>query len=460
MGYSLSMLVLIAMLATGVPAAGLIFADDDAAIASAVANHDAKIAISYPGSDTKLLERARVACAKGIDAVVALKTQVAVGLFVEAVELFAKANVAVKDIREVAKCHFELGVAWSDAGNEDKAASAFERALIFDPTLVVDEKVHAPAIVRLFGKTKRRLEDKKQGALTIEGDPAQADVYLDGRWSGVLPMSISGLTPGEHWLSVRAPNRVPFFSRVTVLGTSMESVRVFLQEEAETTQNGLALWALKKAGPPSDDEMKAMAAVAKQLEVAELWALWRTKAGVVARAFIVASRTRGVPVAVLSVETFIASLRAATPSPQQPPATLPQQKVPPPPESPTVLAPSSAQVSSALPASTLGDTSSRPVVVLNVAPKARVHPALAWLPFGIAQFIERRPVVGALLLVSQLLLLATNISSFAVIRSQQVGVDTYRSKPLVDALMIVTNVSFGVLAADMIAGGVDGLVYR
>jgi hypothetical protein len=62
--------------------------------------------------------------------------------------------------------------------------------------------------------------------------------------------------------------------------------------------------------------------------------------------------------------------------------------------------------------------------------------------------------------VSQVLLLATNVSSYAVIRSQQVGVDTYRSKPLVDALMIVTNVSFGVLAADIIAGGIDGLVYR
>jgi tetratricopeptide (TPR) repeat protein len=448
------MLALIVLLSSSDASAGILFADDDAAIGSALTTYDAKIAFSYPGNDTELLARAREACAKGIDAEVALKTQVAVGLFEEAVELFAKANVAVKDIQEVAKCHLELGVAWSDAGNEEKAAAAFERALIFDPALVVDQKVHAPAIVRLFGKTKRKIEDKKLGALTIEGDPAQADVYIDGRWSGVLPMSVSGLTPGEHWLSVRAPNRIPFFSRVIVLATSMQSVRVFLQE-TQATQNGSALWALRKAAKPSDEESEAIANVAKNLHVAELWGLWRTKGGFAARSFTVASGRRGDLVAVHSLETFIGSLKAQRPLPEPPTQPkLPSKSAP-------VIEPSSqlALASRAAPAST-PSVATLPMPVLTAAPRLRVHPALAWLPLGIGQFLERRPVVGVLLLVSQVLLLATNVSSYAVIRSQQVGVDTYRSKPLVDALMIVTNVSFGVLAADIIAGGIDGLVYR
>jgi hypothetical protein len=92
--------------------------------------------------------------------------------------------------------------------------------------------------------------------------------------------------------------------------------------------------------------------------------------------------------------------------------------------------------------------------------KRAVHPAVAWLPMGIPQYLEGRPVAATLLLVSQALLLATNITSYALVARDRAADGYYNHPAQSEALRWVNNWAFGLLLADVAAGAIDGVVHR
>ncbi len=115
-------------------------------------------------------------------------------------------------------------------------------------------------------------------------------------------------------------------------------------------------------------------------------------------------------------------------------------------------------------------SASAPVNVV-IAP-ASVPVLLAILPFGIGQFAEKRYVAASLLLVSQVLLLAANVTVAALYyaaapsalegafpsqtRSFTAGGNVDRAR----ALQIVSWASGAALIADIVAGAIDGGLHR
>jgi hypothetical protein len=90
----------------------------------------------------------------------------------------------------------------------------------------------------------------------------------------------------------------------------------------------------------------------------------------------------------------------------------------------------------------------------------KVHPVLAILPFGAAQFVERRPLAAALFLVSEVLLLGANIGTYVAASRLRSPDGTYDQPVTAEALKWVANAALIGLIAEMVGGAIDGLLHR
>ncbi len=101
-------------------------------------------------------------------------------------------------------------------------------------------------------------------------------------------------------------------------------------------------------------------------------------------------------------------------------------------------------------------------LLIPAKPKAghSVHPGLAWMPLGIAQFLERRYVPGGLLLAAELLLAAASTTTFALIMVDRLPNGSFNNVERNRALQIVNLTSAGVLLVTAIIGAIDGELHR
>jgi hypothetical protein len=113
----------------------------------------------------------------------------------------------------------------------------------------------------------------------------------------------------------------------------------------------------------------------------------------------------------------------------------------------------------AVPQTTVPPPRAEQPLVVKVAPK-QIHPVVALLPFGIGQFAAKRYLPGALLLVTEVGLIATNLALFFLARSYRQPDGTYNDASRAFTLAVVADVALGAFIAEAIAGAIDGLVHR
>lgn len=385
--------------------------------------------------EKKSLEQARKEAKRGSDAALALEMKNATGHYEEALELYARAMPILADLDEVARCLFDLGAAQVDAKAADKAAESFRRALVLNPAVRADRVRHNPDVVRTFEKVLKQHERSKRGSLTLTGEPKGADVYMDGKRVGTLPASLSALHAGEHWLSVRAPGRLPFSARFAIEERKVAKLEVFLVERETRTLVDRVAELLASDAVADASELTRFAAERK----AKVVALVQARSGQFNVRFFDTERewlsVRGREATVAAALAWIEKTLAGAPT-----------------EEP--VRPSASPAAAAL-----GTATTLPAQKAKTR-EIRVHPALALLPLGIGQFLEERTAPGVLLVVSQVLLLATNLTAYFVAQRFAAPGGTFRQPQTVEALKWVVNVSFGLVIADVIAGGIDGIVYR
>lgn len=368
--------------------------------------------------------QARAACAKGSDAALAMDNGQAIARFEESVNLYARGMAAVDDFREVARCLLELGAAWMAVDKEERASEAFRRALVLSPSLTADPVRHNPPTRKRFAKVQREMVSEKRGALTVVGEPPGAEVWLDGTRVGSLPVSVPDLAPGEHWVSVRHPGRRLFASRVPVAESRPSKTEVFLAEQKSVGREEriAAMLANERALKESDLAELTLQAGALQsigfVYVAAQGPSFRHR-------FYDDRRRQGSELGRTGTLEDAAKLaRTFFAGPQTP------------------------KIDGGAPA------------VMTKQDRPHVHVMVSILPLGIGQFVEKRYAVGAVFLVTELALLATNIASFYVAQTFKLGPGEYRNPTTVEALKWVVNISLPLLVVDCIIGAIDGGLNR
>lgn len=92
------------------------------------------------------------------------------------------------------------------ANGENKAAEAeLDRIIPLDPRATLDVNLFPPDAVAYAEKVKKAANGNANNTLEVKTAPVNAQVYVDGRFQGIAPIKVTGLTPAEHYVTVIAP---------------------------------------------------------------------------------------------------------------------------------------------------------------------------------------------------------------------------------------------------------------
>jgi hypothetical protein len=336
----------------------------------------------------------------------------------EALALFGRGAPALDDFREYAGALIDLGVILTTAGKDAAASQAFRSALVLETGVRPNPKEYTPEVMKRFAKAESELARQARATVAISGRPEGAALYWDGRPIGKMPLSLGDVLLGDHWLTALAPGYRRFSMLVTVQKRS-ERAEVFMAPSEETgTNEQLALSSALHTGEPSSNELRALTALKNGYE--QLIVLARDDS----------ARTTKCA-AVQRTESGLLPVTAASPF----------------------------NVADLLPKKVAKAEPEAPVEIKTVK-SGGTHPVLALMPLGIGQFLERRPLVGALFAASQVALLAANLACyFAAQRDRQADgsfVDLARAQ----GLQVCTNLAVGLLIADVIGGAIEGFLHR
>jgi tetratricopeptide (TPR) repeat protein len=117
-----------------------------------------------------------------------------------AARLMEKSFAALTDITEYRALLLRLGEARLANGDEAAAARALERAVTFRARGW--EAPLGPDASEALERARVAVAALPTGAVSITTDPDSAEVWVNGRYSGIAPITVTGLTVGEHVISV------------------------------------------------------------------------------------------------------------------------------------------------------------------------------------------------------------------------------------------------------------------
>ncbi|MBI5607958.1 MAG: PEGA domain-containing protein, partial [Deltaproteobacteria bacterium] len=150
-------------------------------------------------------------------------------LITAAADRYEQNFVELVDFSKLSDAYVALASLAHDAGDQKTAGEWLTKALVIQPSLVVDARKHKDLKV-FVEKTRLALEAKPRTDVQVECREENAEVYVDGVKIGTAPATAKDLLTGTHYLQVRKSNAAPWGQAVAVKGKPL-SVRAVLQIE-------------------------------------------------------------------------------------------------------------------------------------------------------------------------------------------------------------------------------------
>jgi len=122
--------------------------------------------------------------------------------------------------RALHQIYLWFGISLAKAGDNARAILCFIDALILDRS-PLDATRFPPSVLGLFSRAARTLAQRQRQPVRLRVEPSGADINVDGRRQHRRTMR---LTPGTHWLQVRAIGYRPVVRRLQVAGSDTLSI--------------------------------------------------------------------------------------------------------------------------------------------------------------------------------------------------------------------------------------------
>ena len=201
--------------------------------------------------EEETLERARAALADGRRAYDALSLDDAIARLGQAVSLYQQTGPLLGDLEELETALAHLGAALTLRGSADEGESTFLELLTVSPTHQLDG--FPPAVEKVFERAATRLEATAAGSVEVYSTPPYAAVFVDGRFEGVTPVTLTDLVAGTHYLRLEkmgyvthgaplevAPNqRITSQTRLTSIKRGAELRDLAARSAEEVLQEGM-----------------------------------------------------------------------------------------------------------------------------------------------------------------------------------------------------------------------------
>jgi len=142
------------------------------------------------------------------------KCAVAAGKLATALKKFESNQIEIVDFNPWIDTLGKAATCEIDAGRTKQARAYLRRALMMQPTFVVDLRSASKPLVEALTAERDALESKPKSKLTVACSAPRASVFLDGVSFGGCGATREGVPAGSHIVQVRADGFKPFGKRV------------------------------------------------------------------------------------------------------------------------------------------------------------------------------------------------------------------------------------------------------
>lgn len=108
----------------------------------------------------------------------------------------------IPDMKVLGDILLYLGASYKMLDEDEKSTPYFSSYLSINPDAELDDVVFSPEIVSFFNKIKEDFMMLPNGSVAFESYPQGAMVIVDGKISGVTPVTINGITEGRHYYRI------------------------------------------------------------------------------------------------------------------------------------------------------------------------------------------------------------------------------------------------------------------
>ncbi|MBN2362024.1 MAG: PEGA domain-containing protein [Deltaproteobacteria bacterium] len=108
----------------------------------------------------------------------------------------------------LADIHLLSGQIAVAAGRAVEAQREFALAAVLEPTRTLHPGLYPPEVVAAYQQAQQELKALAPGALVVEAVPAEAQLYLDGEFSGSSPLLVPELAAGLHYVTAVVQGRL------------------------------------------------------------------------------------------------------------------------------------------------------------------------------------------------------------------------------------------------------------
>lgn len=148
----------------------------------------------------KAFETADSLMQKGRGAFESLDLDTAVENINNALSKYERHAASVTDFKKVAEGLMLLGAAHILRGEERTGAKRLAQAIALHPEIEPDPRLFNPGMRKVFDQAGKTLAGRPTGDLSLSSNPSYAEIYVDGRFVGVTPMLVPGVTEGGHYV--------------------------------------------------------------------------------------------------------------------------------------------------------------------------------------------------------------------------------------------------------------------
>jgi hypothetical protein len=164
----------------------------------------------------KALDKALALASSGGNQVKKQKFDPAIKALTAALGHFQDAAQVVTDIGPVAQAHLDLAVAHWKRGREEEAVAQMAAAIRLHPDFKPDPKEYFPLFLRVYEQQWRKTLREPRGHVRVDATVPGAEVFFDGRSVGAVPLQLTNVVPGPHFLRVVKDGAGTFGARIEV----------------------------------------------------------------------------------------------------------------------------------------------------------------------------------------------------------------------------------------------------
>lgn len=132
--------------------------------------------------------------------------------------------------------YLSLAVVSKSRGKLNEARGALSSALRLNPSLSLSEREYPPSFMELFRQTRNQAVDGQGGAIDVSTKPPVAEIYLNGVFQGISPLTLEGLPSGAYHISLKANRYRSIDKDVNVSGGEVVRIRERLKWISKRSQ--------------------------------------------------------------------------------------------------------------------------------------------------------------------------------------------------------------------------------